>query len=146
MILSIIGRDILITVLRYLAIRKGVEVKTTRLGKVKTAFQMLSIFLILLILIMRSYNQEIAVTYEHGRRQGKKNIVTAYEMLRKGIHILPQKHINPHEKKKVFASSLPYFLMLITTIFTIISGIRYLLTNYEALLPPYYIFKPRKLE
>ena len=35
------------------------------------------------------------------------------------------------------ASFVPYFLMLITTILTIISGLRYLYTNYALLLPPY---------
>ena len=49
MIVIIAGRDILITVMRWLAIKKGKPLRTSRFGKFKTAFQMLSIVLIIMI-------------------------------------------------------------------------------------------------
>jgi cardiolipin synthase (CMP-forming) len=53
MILIIVGRDILITMMRYLAIKRGAPLKTSRFGKIKTAFQMMSIGIIILIYIVR---------------------------------------------------------------------------------------------
>lgn len=49
MIVIIAGRDVLITVMRWLAIKKGRPLRTSRFGKFKTAFQMLSIVLIIMI-------------------------------------------------------------------------------------------------
>ena len=49
MIVVIIGRDIMITFMRYLAIRKGKELRTSSFGKIKTAFQMVSIVIIIMI-------------------------------------------------------------------------------------------------
>ncbi|HOE19496.1 MAG TPA: CDP-diacylglycerol--glycerol-3-phosphate 3-phosphatidyltransferase, partial [Spirochaetota bacterium] len=49
MVIVIIARDLLITLMRYLAIKKGTSLRTSRLGKVKTAFQMISIILIIII-------------------------------------------------------------------------------------------------
>ncbi|MBN1531702.1 MAG: CDP-diacylglycerol--glycerol-3-phosphate 3-phosphatidyltransferase [Spirochaetes bacterium] len=53
MILIIVGRDILITVMRYLAIKRGASLQTSRFGKIKTAFQMTSIVVIIMIYIVR---------------------------------------------------------------------------------------------
>lgn len=53
MIIIIVGRDVLITVMRYLAIKRGKELRTSRFGKVKTAFQMISIVIIIMIYIGR---------------------------------------------------------------------------------------------
>ncbi|HOD14116.1 MAG TPA: CDP-diacylglycerol--glycerol-3-phosphate 3-phosphatidyltransferase [Spirochaetota bacterium] len=55
MIAVIIGRDVLITFMRYLAIRRGETLRTSRFGKVKTAFQMVSIVIIIMIYIVRKY-------------------------------------------------------------------------------------------
>ena len=49
MIVIIVGRDILITVMRWFAIKKGKPLRTSRFGKFKTAFQMLSIVIIIMI-------------------------------------------------------------------------------------------------
>ena len=49
MIVIIVGRDILITVMRWFAIKKGRPLRTSRFGKFKTAFQMLSIVIIIMI-------------------------------------------------------------------------------------------------
>jgi len=53
MIIIIAGRDILITVMRILAIKKGRQLYTSNLGKFKTAFQMLSIVIIIMIYISK---------------------------------------------------------------------------------------------
>ncbi len=62
MILIIVGRDVLITVMRYLALKRGRPLKTNRFGKFKTAFQMVSIVLIIMIYYIRK--KGIFVTYK----------------------------------------------------------------------------------
>jgi cardiolipin synthase len=53
MILVIVGRDLLITFMRYLALRRGEFLQTSKFGKVKTAFQMVSIVIIIMIYFVR---------------------------------------------------------------------------------------------
>lgn len=53
MIVIIAGRDILITVMRWLAIKRGKSLRTSRFGKFKTAFQMLSIVIIIMIYLAK---------------------------------------------------------------------------------------------
>ncbi len=53
MIIIILGRDVLITFMRYLAIRRGEVLHTSRFGKIKTAFQMVSIVIIIMIYFVR---------------------------------------------------------------------------------------------
>ncbi len=141
MVLTILGRDMLVTGMRWLAIRKGMEIRTTRLAKAKTAFQMISIVLILMIFFVRSFHIDIQQTFEDGRKAGKKNITIASELLARGFKILKNPEFTPRAKKQVFAESIPYFLMLLTTIITIGSGLRYIYTNYEVFKPPYHIFR-----
>ena len=144
MVLVIIGRDIIITLMRYLAIRKQMEIKTSRLGKWKTTFQMLSIVIIIMVFVLRSYRFDISDTFEKGHMQGKRNFAIAYELFIEGLSTWPKKDIPKIVKTKVFAESVPYFLMLFTTFVTIISGLRYLLTNYRVLYPPYRIEREKK--
>jgi cardiolipin synthase (CMP-forming) len=54
MIVIIAGRDILITVMRWLAIKRGRPLRTSRFGKFKTAFQMLSIGIIIMIYLSKT--------------------------------------------------------------------------------------------
>jgi len=49
MIIVIVGRDILITIMRWLAIKQNKPIKTSNFGKVKTAFQMISVLLIMMV-------------------------------------------------------------------------------------------------
>ncbi len=53
MIIIIVGRDVLITVMRMLAIKRGRSLRTSRFGKFKTAFQMMSIVIIIMIYLVR---------------------------------------------------------------------------------------------
>lgn len=137
MILVIIGRDVLITLMRYLSIRKGTELRTSKLAKAKTAFQMISIVLILSVFFVRSYRVDIQQTFTDGQAAGKSNITIATDLLKQGLTLLPRKDVDKHVKRKVFAESVPYFLMLATTLFTLISGLRYVCFNYRVFLPPY---------
>jgi len=93
MIIIIAGRDILITVMRLLAIKKGKQLQTSHFSKFKTAFQMLSIVIIIMI----------------------------YMSKRSGFFVA-------HE-------SVPYYIMLTVTIMTAVSGIRYLITNWQLFFP-----------
>jgi cardiolipin synthase len=137
MVIIIILRDMLVTLMRYLAIRKGAEIRTTRLGKAKTTFQMFSIVLIILILIVRALPFDISATYAEGAAAGKKNIEIAGSMLLKAVQSLQSNEIPKAERNKYFAESAPYFLLFLTTLITAISGLRYLYTNWRVLLPPY---------
>ena len=93
MIVIIAGRDILITVMRILAIKKGKQLKTSNFGKFKTAFQMMSIVIIIMIYV--------------SKRSG---------------------FFDTHE-------SVPYYIMLAVTLLTALSGIRYILTNWQLFFP-----------
>jgi cardiolipin synthase (CMP-forming) len=93
MIAVIVGRDVLITFMRYLAIRRGQTLRTSQFGKFKTAFQMMAIVIIIMIYIVR------------------KN----------GIYITHR--------------SLPYWIMIVVTVLTALSGLRYLFTNWRLFLP-----------
>jgi cardiolipin synthase (CMP-forming) len=93
MIAVIVGRDIMITFMRYLAIRKGRPLVTSRFGKLKTAFQMVSIVIIIMIYFVR----------------------------KAGIYITNM--------------SVPYWIMVVVTLFTAISGLRYLFTNWRLFVP-----------
>ncbi|MBV6492834.1 MAG: CDP-diacylglycerol--glycerol-3-phosphate 3-phosphatidyltransferase [Turneriella sp.] len=137
MVIVIILRDMLVTLMRYLAIRKGAEIRTTKLGKAKTMFQMFAMVLIIFILVLRVLPFDISQTYAEGRAHGQKNIEVAGAMLTKAIHALKSDEIPKAERNKYFAESTPYFLLLLTTILTAISGLRYLYTNWRVLLPPY---------
>lgn len=135
MVLCIIGRDFLITFLRYLAIRKKSVLRTSVFGKVKTAFQMFSLFMVILSFLIISYRERdwINQMYKSEKENyglGSWNV--AVENLKQFLFM-------PNENTLfALASFLPYFLMLITTVLTLISGLRYLYTNYKLLLPPYH--------
>ena len=93
MIFIIVGRDVMITVMRYVSIKRGKPLKTSRFGKIKTAFQMVSIVLIIMIYIIRK---------------------TEYDI----IHV-----------------QVPYWIMLFITMLTLISGLRYLYSNWQLFFP-----------
>ena len=57
MVLIIIGRDMMITAMRWLAVRKNVVLRTSVFGKVKTAFQMFSITMILVSFLIISHKE-----------------------------------------------------------------------------------------
>ena len=133
MVLCIIGRDMLITVLRYLSIQKGVSMRTSHFAKIKTAFQMFAIISILMSLFFVSYKDTRRINEEYrvaSLEEGIGPSVLASRNLQKFIH---------GEYRDVgsgLASFVPYFLMLLTTIVTVVSGRRYLFTNFRLFWPP----------
>jgi CDP-diacylglycerol--glycerol-3-phosphate 3-phosphatidyltransferase len=54
----ILLRELFVTILRTVAIRKGREMKTEYSAKVKTFFQMISVFIILIVLVLEKYVSE----------------------------------------------------------------------------------------
>ena len=121
MIIVIIGRDVLVTVMRYIAVKKGMSIRTSRFGKIKTAFQMISILVIIMIFIVRGANMTIPEEIMKGHYM---SLVPAWSITVSDMH-----------DKWLIAG--PYWLMLVVTILTAWSGIRYLVFNWRVLLPPY---------
>ncbi len=130
MVLCIIGRDMLITLLRFLAIRKGEILRTSTFGKVKTTFQMFCIVIIIISFLIISYRERHLINDMYVGQDKAAWSVAVVNCLR---------FWNSPSNALLFnlASFVPYFLMLFATMLTIISGLRYLYTNYRLLLPPY---------
>jgi cardiolipin synthase len=122
MVLVIIGRDFLITFMRWLAIRRGTSLRTSRLGKAKTTFQMSSIVLIMAIIAIRTHPQsaQIRHCFEQAKIEGFWSFMGQSFSEPNLLGIL---------------AVMPYILILLTTIFTIISGLRYVATNHHLFLP-----------
>ena len=131
MILVIVGRDLLITVMRYEGIRKGMSLRTSRFGKIKTAFQMVSIIIIIMVFIVKSL----------GIDKHKQLELDHYIKLKTAIELtFSMDEFDPYKWLIV----APYWLMMVTTILTALSGIRYLMYNWRLLLPPYGDIRKKK--
>lgn len=66
MIVIIVARDVLITVMRWFAIQRGRSLRTSRFGKFKTAFQMMSIVIIIMIYMIKKlgfFETHVSVPY-----------------------------------------------------------------------------------
>jgi CDP-diacylglycerol--glycerol-3-phosphate 3-phosphatidyltransferase len=141
MVLCILGRDVFLTCLRYLSIYQGSSLRTSRLAKIKTAFQMFSIILILtsfsLItvpernLINQQYHQAVEAGNSRWEVANENMMAFLAGKMSRGVFFS-------------LASFLPYHLMMLTTLFTIISLLRYLITNYRLFLGPIPLLRPRR--
>ncbi|MBE7411263.1 MAG: CDP-diacylglycerol--glycerol-3-phosphate 3-phosphatidyltransferase [Leptospiraceae bacterium] len=136
MVLLIIFRDMLITTLRFLAIRLNKSLRTTMMGKVKTTFQMTAILLLLIFFMLLSIRERNAINliFENGRASGltvfeiaNDNFFNLYNTLSSGIQLSISQCIFQ------IATFVPYYAMLFTTFITVLSGLRYLVTNLELL-------------
>ncbi|MBW1711295.1 MAG: CDP-alcohol phosphatidyltransferase family protein [Deltaproteobacteria bacterium] len=142
MVLCILARDIVITCFRYLAIYQGKTLQTSRLAKVKTAFQMFSIMVILtsfMVLTVREYdliNQQYHSALESG--------LSRWDVA--GANI--RRFLRGQYDDFFFGLTcfLPYYLMILTTIITILSLLRYLFTNYKLLHGPIPVIRPKEKE
>ena len=142
MVLCILARDIVITCFRYLAIYQGKTLQTTRLAKVKTAFQMFSIMVILMsfmVLTVPEYNL-INQQYHSALESGLSRWDVAGANLRR---FLRGQYDDFFFGLTCF---LPYYLMILTTIITIFSLLRYLFTNYKLLQGPIPVIRPKEKE
>jgi cardiolipin synthase len=136
MVVLIVGRDMLITFLRYIAVRSGTSLHTTMMGKVKTAFQMGAILVILSIFMLVSGKRRTMINemYALGKTAGLSTFEIATENAKSFYQTLQADAI-PDSSALVteVASFVPYYGMLLTTIITVISGLRYIFTNYSLL-------------
>ena len=107
MVICIIAREFIITGLRSIAASKNVIIPASMAGKVKTTSQMIAIITILVILVV-----DAALT--------KFFFVTPYDLL------------EMDGWQQIFGIVLvhaPYWLVLLATIFTLYSGIDYLIAH-----------------
>jgi cardiolipin synthase (CMP-forming) len=126
MILVIVGRDLLITVMRYAGIRKGMALRTSRFGKIKTGFQMVSIIIIIMVFIVKSFGidmNQYRLPDDHVIR-----LTTAIDLT------LSMNNDNPYKWLIIG----PFWLMMVVTVLTALSGLRYLMYNWRLLIPPYH--------
>ncbi len=140
MVLCILGRDVFITCLRYLSIYQGSSLRTSRLAKVKTAFQMFSIILILTSFSLISVPERNLINQQY--HQAVEEGHSRWEVANGNL----MGFLGGSTSRGVFfglASFLPYHLMMLTTLFTIISLARYVFTNYRLFLGTIPIVRPR---
>ena len=121
MVIIIIARDLLITLMRYLAIKKGTELKTSRLGKFKTAFQMIGIIVIIMVFIVRHSIKNVQLEINQLSALKLENVVEI---------------INSNLVHK-WLIVCPYLIMAVVTFLTALSGLRYIFTNWRLFIPPY---------
>ena len=134
MVLCIVGRDLLVTFLRWLAIKKHTVLNTSVLGKFKTLFQMFSICVVILSCLIVSYEETDAINAMYANEKANYGFATW------NVASLNLTRFLENPSRNIlfdFASFLPYYLMLMSTFITIVSGLRYLFTNYALLLPPW---------
>ncbi|NCO60617.1 MAG: CDP-diacylglycerol--glycerol-3-phosphate 3-phosphatidyltransferase [Deltaproteobacteria bacterium CG_4_8_14_3_um_filter_51_11] len=140
MVLCILARDIFITLLRHLSQYQGAVLRTSRLAKVKTAFQMFSIIIILMSFMVLNVKERALINLNYqdailsgaGRWNVAFNNLTAFLQGEGGDLIFS------------LSSFLPYYLMLLTTFITLLSLARYLFTNYKIFTGPIPIIRPKK--
>lgn len=104
MVALIIFREFIVTGLRLVASEKKVVISAQTKGKTKTAFQITTIIIILLLMIFKEYFRQFL-----------------------GIELVSLNGIGK------IVQHLPYFLMLMTTIFTLYSGADYCLKHRHLL-------------
>jgi len=107
----IILREIFVTVMRVAAIRRHAPIRTEFSGKLKTCFEMITIFVILLILVL----QNVIV------RNG-----TGQSMIRTGTEFWIA-HLG--ERRGRFISVLPLIMVALSALFALISMVQYLVKN-----------------
>jgi len=127
MVLVIVARDLLITLMRYLSLKKGATLRTSRFGKVKTAFQMVSIIIIIMVFIV----QRAWIVVQHNFPvEGPLKFQIVCDIL-------------ASDNQYRFLITGPFLLMALVTLMTALSGLRYLFTNWRVLMPPYRQGGPR---
>ncbi|MCU0823452.1 MAG: CDP-diacylglycerol--glycerol-3-phosphate 3-phosphatidyltransferase [Leptospira sp.] len=136
MVVLIVGRDMLITFLRYIAVRSGTSLRTTMMGKVKTAFQMGAILTILVIFMLISGKRRAMIndTYALGKLAGLTTWEVASQNAKEFYVMLNgEERVTFKDFFDSIASFVPYFGVLFTTFITVVSGLRYIFTNYQLL-------------
>ena len=88
MIILISFRDILVTLLRMIMQFKGVTMITSRFGKIKTTFQMITIHLILIFLILKSYSVAIPAILYYSESLYILMVITTLITFYTGLHYM----------------------------------------------------------
>ncbi len=109
MVVCVISREFSITGLRTLAAAQGKIISASKSGKFKTTFQITTIIVVLLILIMNAWITELGSTEVFLFHSGS---LSKYYL-------------------RLCLKEIPYYLMFITTCITIFSGIVYVVKNKE---------------
>ncbi len=112
MVVFIISREFIITGLRSIAASKGVIIPADKSGKFKTTSQMIAINTILVILIINAFVFEFYQT--------RPEALLVYYGWKGWIG--------------EFLIKAPYWLMFITTVLTVISGVRYIVKHKNIFL------------
>ena len=86
MIILISFRDILVTLLRTIMQYKGITMITSKLGKIKTAFQLITIHLILIFLIFKSYSVTIPADLFYNKSLYFLMVITTIITFYTGVH------------------------------------------------------------
>ncbi|MGC8771800.1 MAG: CDP-diacylglycerol--glycerol-3-phosphate 3-phosphatidyltransferase [Brevinematia bacterium] len=109
-VIIIILRDVFVTFLRYYSRKKGVKFKTSFIAKTKTAVQMVFAFILMFFLLI-SY------------------VIKSFFRMNETSISLIWKNSFPQFAEIILA--LPYFLMLLVCIFTVFTGLDYLLQYFK---------------
>jgi len=86
MIILISFRDILVTLLRTIMQYKGITMITSKLGKIKTALQLITIHLILIFLIFKSYSVAIPSDLFYNKSLYLLMVITTFITFYTGVH------------------------------------------------------------
>jgi len=86
MIILISFRDILVTLLRTIMQYKGITMITSKLGKIKTALQLITIHLILIFLIFKSYSVAISPDLFYNKSLYFLMVITTIITFYTGVH------------------------------------------------------------
>ena len=86
MIILISFRDILVTLLRTIMQYKGITMITSKLGKIKTALQLITIHLILIFLIFKSYSVAIPSDLLYNKSLYILMVITTIITFYTGVH------------------------------------------------------------
>jgi cardiolipin synthase len=140
MVLCILARDIFITMLRHISKYQGSVLRTSRLAKIKTAFQMFSILVILMSFMVLTVKERSLINFQY--QEALSNGASRWDVAYWNLKAL----LEGGGENLLFSLSsfLPYYLMLLTTLITILSLLRYIVTNYRVLLGPIPIIRPKK--
>lgn len=131
MVFLIVLRDMLITTLRYIGIQNNQSIRTTKMAKFKTFFQMVAIIVLLslFLVITTGQRKNINLLFDKGKEEGKLGLEIANENFTIFMNALQKKAPEDVDIFYHLAAFLPYYVMLLTTVITVLSGLRYLITN-----------------
>jgi len=114
MVFLILSREFIVTYLRVFAISKSKEIATMKLGKTKTTLQLVSIVIIISLIIFKKF---LIQTNQMIESPGPIGIPITEILLSYFSNI------------SIFITYTPTFLMFITMVITVFSGLQYIYKN-----------------